>query len=409
MRCRTVSLHNLAILRTLCLKLWLLPSLLLAQSLTWIGEGEFVSSSANGVSADGTVVVGFLRIGTSPQAFRWKPNEGVQLLGTLGGTRSFANAVSADGRVVVGTAGTADGVFRAFRWSEAEGMHALGSSEESVAIGVSADGRVIVGGIIHENDIWDAFRWEHATGMEILTTRVSQGVALGVSADGNTVVGDCAVPGQSIPMSPFRWTRFTGLQYIIPFVDGSALSISPDGRAIVGVIYHGSYATPRGFYWSYLSWSYVWVGDFGGGTSEALGVSLSGAVTVGRAKTQNGEWRAFRWTPSQGLEDLNQTYSDLLAPCSSLQVANSVSWDGRYIVGQGFNSASGRPEGFLLDTWRYGDTNGDGCLDDSDLLNLLIAFGTQGSGLTRHEDINKDGIVDGTNLLILLLNFGEGC
>jgi hypothetical protein len=54
-----------------------------------------------------------------------------------------------------------------------------------------------------------------------------------------------------------------------------------------------------------------------------------------------------------------------------------------------------------------GDVNGDGCVDDADLLAVLFAFGQSGSGLP--EDVNGDGVVDDADLLIVLFNFGSGC
>ena len=56
---------------------------------------------------------------------------------------------------------------------------------------------------------------------------------------------------------------------------------------------------------------------------------------------------------------------------------------------------------------REGDVNGDGCVDGSDLLAVLLAFGNTGSGLL--EDLNGDGIVDDADLLEVLFHFGEGC
>ncbi len=103
------------------------------------------------------------------------------------------------------------------------------------------------------------------------------------------------------------------------------------------------------------------------------------------------------------------TYANLLTDGSHLTNANAISPDGRYIVGNGYNAATGRDEGYLLDTWRTGDTNGDGCIDDADLLTVLFAFGTPGTGSTRHEDINRDGIVDDADLLEVLFHFGSGC
>jgi hypothetical protein len=76
----------------------------------------------------------------------------------------------------------------------------------------------------------------------------------------------------------------------------------------------------------------------------------------------------------------------------------------------GYNAATGRDEAFLLDTGalrREGDVNGDGCVDDTDLQMLLVAFGQSGSGL--REDLNGDGVVDDSDLLVVLAHYGSGC
>lgn len=52
-----------------------------------------------------------------------------------------------------------------------------------------------------------------------------------------------------------------------------------------------------------------------------------------------------------------------------------------------------------------GDVNGDGCIDDADLLIVLFAFG----GGDPIADVNGDGTVDDADLLIVLFNFGDGC
>lgn len=54
-----------------------------------------------------------------------------------------------------------------------------------------------------------------------------------------------------------------------------------------------------------------------------------------------------------------------------------------------------------------GDVNGDGCVDDADLLAVLFAFGTFGPDLP--EDLTGDGVVDDADLLEVLFNFGSGC
>jgi hypothetical protein len=52
-----------------------------------------------------------------------------------------------------------------------------------------------------------------------------------------------------------------------------------------------------------------------------------------------------------------------------------------------------------------GDVDGDGCVDDADLLAVLFAFGGSGGP----EDTNCDGVVDDADLLNVLFNFGNGC
>lgn len=50
------------------------------------------------------------------------------------------------------------------------------------------------------------------------------------------------------------------------------------------------------------------------------------------------------------------------------------------------------------------DVNGDGCVDDADLLEVLFAFGSVGS---LPADVNEDGTVDDADLLEVLFNFGN--
>jgi len=92
------------------------------------------------------------------------------------------------------------------------------------------------------------------------------------------------------------------------------------------------------------------LGTLDGDRSLAYAVSADGAVVVGEARNAAGQYRAFRWTASGGIEDLNTTYASLLTNGSELFRAFAISPDGRYIVGQGYNAATRRTEAFLLDT-----------------------------------------------------------
>jgi probable HAF family extracellular repeat protein len=155
------------------------------------------------------------------------------------------------------------------------------------------------------------------------------------------------------------------------------------------------------------------LGTLGGNASWAWGVSADGSVVVGYAQNADGQWRAFRWTASGGMEDLNTTYASLLTPDSYLEWAFDISADGRCIVGRGWNAVTGSWEAYLLETsprctQHNGDVDNNGCVDDADLLAVLFAFGDLGSNLGR-VDVNCDQVVDDADLLQVLFNFGSGC
>ncbi|GIV09161.1 MAG: hypothetical protein KatS3mg019_1252 [Fimbriimonadales bacterium] len=78
---------------------------------------------------------------------------------------------------------------------------------------------------------------------------------------------------------------------------------------------------------------------------------------------------------------------------------------GRYIItlqGAYFVSDSGCDQGPSCE----GDVNGDGQVDDADLLVVLFNFGCFGFGCEG--DLNNDATVDDADLLIVLFNFGCG-
>jgi len=53
-----------------------------------------------------------------------------------------------------------------------------------------------------------------------------------------------------------------------------------------------------------------------------------------------------------------------------------------------------------------GDVDGNGCVDDADLLSVLFNFGATG---LNPADLNCDGTVDDADLLSVLFNFGSRC
>jgi probable HAF family extracellular repeat protein len=129
-----------------------------------------------------------------------------------------------------------------------------------------------------------------------------------------------------------------------------ALGVSADGSVVVGWATNAA-RQERAFRWT-AARGMQNLGTLGGRESKALGVSADGSVVVGEAWNAALQWCAFRWTAARGMEDLNITYAHLLTDGSELYRANAISPDGRYIVGTGYNAATGRSEAFLLDTRR---------------------------------------------------------
>src|SRR5262245_43913540 len=114
---------------------------------TGLGDlpGGIVYSEANGVSANGSVVVGASRSASGTEAYFWIAGSGLVGLHDLPGGSFFSRglAVSGDGLVVVGESASGNGT-EAFVWSAAGGMSGLGDLDgaefSSAAFGVSGNG-----------------------------------------------------------------------------------------------------------------------------------------------------------------------------------------------------------------------------------------------------------------------------
>jgi probable HAF family extracellular repeat protein len=215
------------------------------------GDGFY--SDARAVSADGSVVVGRASSEEAgAEAFRWTAAGGMQGLGTLGAVSrppvffapaSYANGVSGDGSVVVGrsTSDVAE-VAEVFRWTTAGGLEGLGDLPDdgyySEADGVSADGSTIVG-FGSSRLGTQAFRWTAAEGMvglgDLPGDTFFYSHARAVSANGSVVVG--ASQGAN-GYEAFRWTLRDGMVGLGDIPGGSfgsdAYAVSAGGWIVVG-------------------------------------------------------------------------------------------------------------------------------------------------------------------------------
>lgn len=312
------------------------------------GDLQSYYFAVNDVSADGSVVIGSVGLGTSTQAFRWTAASGFVGLGAVPpSTTSIARSVSADGNVIVGLSNG-----EAFRWTPGDGMAGLGNLDQfsEGATGVSADGTVVAGIIGGESNaaVWSAGAW---TLLPPLPTGRSS-AAFDISGDGLVLVGrssredDVFGPVQEAT----RWVNglpeglgdLPGGKYL-----GRAEAASADGSVIVGWS-EGEYRPDgaEGGGWE-IDLAFRWTAEGGMmaldqtsgpccGTREsrAVDVSADGSVIVGN---REGDGATVWIDGADGVRLL-----DLLAAQGATGMdgwslaATAISADGRTIVGQGY-------------------------------------------------------------------------
>lgn len=207
--------------------------------------GGGVNAQANGVSDDGSIIVGqgFSSLGT--EAFRWDATTGSVGLGVLQSPgESWANAITGDGTVIVG-GGTRNLNPPALKWDATGTLSQLPSTGAAIANAVSADGSVVVGaggsGVGTQAVLWNGIRRE-ILGAFATNSGVLSSSALDVSADGSVVVGTSATTSLA---TAFVWDRTLGLRRLDVVLASlgvdltgwtltSATGISADGQTIVG-------------------------------------------------------------------------------------------------------------------------------------------------------------------------------
>lgn len=303
-------------------------------TLTNLGElsGQ---TEVTGISGTGLTVVGVSGIG-----FRWTLTHGMTPLGPLlGDVATEANGVSADGLVVVGRSISAASGALACLWpagSDPIGLGTLPGGTRSVAHGASADGSVVVGYSSVTGGTTHAFRWTLA-GMNDLGTLAgdTNSVAYATNADGTIIVGSSSPSSRAV-----RWVYPEPAQVLAPLPShtpgqnfSDALGISGNGAVVVGWATAGSAVRP-------VRWLAKGAQDLGviacGEVSMATGVSADGTAIVGRSIAAGVE-RAWLWTDARGIVDLQSFLLSLGTNLGGwdLRRADAISADGTTIVGMG--------------------------------------------------------------------------
>lgn len=212
-------------------------------------------ASATGwdISGDCSKVVGLAWDGCHASGFEWTSGSGVVSLGNPGGTASSrASGVSRDGSTIVGFyEHPINGCRRPVIWHAPNVPELfLGAETCGEANAASTDGSVIAGTAIPPAEAWQrAFRYvvssDTVTYLGTLNPWDEQSIANSVSDDG-IIVGLSGTFGPFGTLEAFIWTEAdsmrslkqvlidAGVSGIENYQLSTALSITPDGRTIVG-------------------------------------------------------------------------------------------------------------------------------------------------------------------------------
>jgi probable HAF family extracellular repeat protein len=322
-------------------------------------------SIANGVSADGSVVVGMSNSTTGTQAFRWTAAGGMVGLGAFpnpgGFPSSQAFVVSADGQVIGGASVrpaslNEDG--SAFRWTMADGMTfagSLGGTEGGSVHGLTRDGSVMVGAASSPDFSYRAFIWRSGTGPVALpdVLHQAQSAAQALTSDASLIVGSADINFMANP-HPATWTLVNG-SYVsarLPELNvnavGSALAVTPDGSVIAGQ------SAGRAVTWTSAGIQNLGLipGGLAGTTYLATAISADGGTVVGLGdyNVTQGTGTAFIWDAVHGMRDLNLVLTgDFGLDLHGFVCfyARGISADGKVIVGYGFSDVG--QEAFVAD------------------------------------------------------------
>ncbi len=304
------------------------------ESLASGGSQAFIWDAINGMQDLGTLggstsiafdinesgqVVGYAYLATdNMHAFIWDPINGMQDLATFGGASSYACAINNSGQVV-GNAGLASGGSHAFIWDPITGMQDLDplGAASSYAVAINNSGQV------SGSRGYQAFIWDPINGMENLDT-------LGESSFVNNINDAGQVVGFSFPAAgsyhAFIWDAITGMQDLGTLGGSSSnAAIINEAGQVIGILEPDEMVF-HAFFWDSIKGMQD-LGTLGGFYCLANDINNSGQV-VGGSLLASGEYHAFIWDPTNGMEDMGIEIDGVVATCinDSGQVVVQRGW-----------------------------------------------------------------------------------
>ena len=394
-----------------------------AVNLVWVARGQSITPVPNtsvsypsALSGDGSVIIGIGVIENQNRACRWSSQTGLQVLDTLPGLPgSSAEGVNADGSVVVGYCYLPGSNFgqHAVRWNANGTVQDLGlfsSGRFSKATWVSGDGSVVVGISEVFGTTNHAFRWTAGTGLQDLG--IGAAVAYGVSADGNSIVGGMGF-GAGVA---FRWTEAMGVRSlgVLPGASSSyAMAANADGSVVIGMSTLST-GIPSAFRWSAETGMQNLGAPAGMVNAQVRRISSDGSVVVGYCPTLTGsDYRAFIWTSLSEMTTLNDYLAARGVDMSqwTLRFAFGLSSDGQTILGSGYQGTAWRNWIVHLDTPCVANCDGSSVGPALNILDFMCFLNAFASGESR---ANCDGsttepVLNVQDFVCFLSHFAAGC
>jgi uncharacterized membrane protein len=206
-----------------------------------------VFSLSKDLTDDGSLTVGS-GYGSDMLSHTYRYSNGTytRIFEPAGYSASAANGVSGDGSVIVGEIGRPTGGRRAMRWTAATGMVDVGrpraSDLASDFTGISRDGATAIGKSTGPTESTDAFTWTQEGGWRLLpvfpgTTGFYESTPLNTTSDGSRVVGTVEFATGGPRRKAVLWHNASDpidLGTLGSNTSMSANGVADDGRVIVG-------------------------------------------------------------------------------------------------------------------------------------------------------------------------------
>lgn len=370
-----------------------------ASSITDIGVlGTGSDAYAIAASSKGSTIVGYSEISSGGvfRAFKYTAADGMSYLGDVlpGGSNSYATGISNNGSVIVGYSDVTGGNNHAFKYTSTDGMidlqvlsGGLSGGSNSYAYGISGNGLLIFGEADISSGDFHAFKYTDTDGMIDLgvLSGGSNSVAYGASYDGSIIVGSSEVNASGDDHA-FKYTVDHGMVDLGVLSGGTnsyAYNISFDGSTIVG---YGDVSSGNEHAFKYQNGVMTDLGVLpGGSNSQATAASNNGLVVVGYGDVASGNTRAFKYIN-------NKMYDLGVLTGGNNSYAYGVSADGSVIVGRGDDS-SGDYHAFIYknDILVNLDNTYKTLYQNGAQLNSVMNFKTAVLQSTLNQECNKFG------------------